>query len=407
MVARSPQPYPDAVTTFDRSGECVSPGKTRVFREFGLTLVMGERDGIGFSDAFTGQYFVNCHCNGGVFNLGHRNQALIACLKAALDELDIGNHHLVSGWRATLAERLVRSTDGHLSGVVFGVGGGEAVDLAIKVCRAATKRRRVLSLNGGYHGHTGLAVAAGDESFREPVLCSDPSFEQVPFNDLGAMERALTDDVAAVLVEPIPATLGMPLPRSGYLEGVAALCRERGAKFVVDEVQTGLGRTGRLWGYQHHDFRPDVLVTGKGLSGGLYPISATLMTRELHRLFDSEPFIHISTFGGSELGCRVALEVLEQVEQPGFLERVEAIGARLERGMHSLPFDLRRRGLMMGLKFPARGAGMLAMRLLVEQGLFVLYAANDSSVVQFLPPLVLQPQQADDVLSRLRAAFPA
>lgn len=407
MVVRSPQPYPDAVTTFDKSAECVSPGKTRVFREFGLNLVMGERDGIGFRDAFTGQYFINCHCNGGVFNLGHRNPALIACLKAALDELDIGNHHLVSGWRATLAERLVRSTDGHFSGVVFGVGGGEAIDLAIKVCRAATKRRRVLSLSGGYHGHTGLAVAAGDESFREPVLCSDPSFQQVPFNDLDAMDRALTDDVAAVLVEPIPATLGMPLPRTGYFEGVAALCRERGAKFVVDEVQTGLGRTGRLWGYQHHDFRPDVLVTGKGLSGGLYPISATLMTAELHRLFEREPFIHISTFGGSELGCRVALEVLEQVEQPGFLERVEAVGAQLEQGMQSLPFELRRRGLMMGLKFPARGAGMLAMRVLVERGLFVLYAANDSSVVQFLPPLVLQPEQVDDVLSRLRAAFPA
>ncbi|MGE0325633.1 MAG: aspartate aminotransferase family protein [Polyangiaceae bacterium] len=406
MEGRSTQPYPDGAATFEASREYVSPGKTRLFREFGLTLVMGERDGIGFRDAFTGQHFVNCHSNGGVFNLGHRNSRLIACLKQALDEVDIGNHHLVSGWRAALAERLAHSTHDHLSGVVFGVGGGEAIDLAIKVCRAATLRSRVVSLIGGYHGHTGLAVAAGDASFREKVLCSNADFEQVPFNDLAAMDRALTDDVAAVLLEPIPATLGMPLPLPGYLEGVASLCSARGIKLIVDEVQTGLGRTGRLWAYQHHDFRPDVLVSGKGLSGGLYPISATLMTSELHQLFASDPFIHISTFGGSELGCRVALEVLNQVDRPEFLQRVEAVGEQLERGMRGLPFELRRRGLMMGLKFPIEGAGLLAMRLLVDQGLFVLYAANDTSVVQFLPPLILQPDEADDVLSRLRAAFP-
>ncbi|MCA9626836.1 MAG: aspartate aminotransferase family protein [Myxococcales bacterium] len=406
-MGKSPQPYADAAATFDASGIYVSPGKTRVFREYGLTVVMGERSGPGFRDAFTGQEFINCHCNGGVFNLGHRNQALIACLKSALEELDIGNHHFVSGWRTALAERLSRSTAGHLGGVVFGVGGGEAIDLAIKVCRAATKRRRILSLCGGYHGHTGLALAAGDPSFREPVLCSDAAFEQVPFNDLSAMDRALRDDVAAVLVEPIPATLGMPLPEPGYLEGVAQLCKSRGAKLVVDEVQAGLGRTGRIWAYQHHDFRPDVLVTGKGLSGGVYPISATLMTTELQQLFLEEPFIHISTFGGSELGCRVALEVMNQIEAPGFLEHVEALGEHFERGLQGYPFELRRCGLMMGLKFPAEGAGLLAMRLLVEQGLFVLYAANDTSVVQFLPPLVLRPEQADDVLRRVRAAFPA
>ncbi|MCB9587188.1 MAG: aspartate aminotransferase family protein [Polyangiaceae bacterium] len=405
MVARTPQPYPDGAATFDASGQFVSPGKTRVFREYGLTLVMGERDGIGFRDAFTGEYFVNCHSNGGVFNLGHRNPALIACLRQALDEVDIGNHHLVSGWRALLAERLARSTGDHLTGVVFGVGGGEAIDLAIKVCRAATQRSRVISVHGGYHGHTGLALAAGDATFRDKVLCGDSHFEQVPFNDLEAMERALTDEVAAVLLEPIPATLGMPLPLPGYLEGVAALCRARGIKLIVDEVQTGLGRTGRLWGYQHHNFRPDVLVSGKGLSGGLYPISATLMTHELHQLFASDPFIHISTFGGSELGCRVALEVLNQVERPEFLRRVCEVGEQLEAGMAGLPFELRRRGLMMGLKFPVEGAGMLAMRLLVDQGLFVLYAGNDTSVVQFLPPLILQPDDADDVLRRLRAAF--
>lgn len=397
--------YESREATFDAFERHVSRGKVRTYREFGIDVVMGERGGIRFRDAFCDRELVNCHVNGGVFNLGHRNPRVVARVIAALEQLDIGNHHLVSGHRALLAERLARTTAGALPGVVFAVGGGEATDLAIKVVRAVTGRSGIVSALGGYHGHTGLALAAGDAQYRDPFGPNLPGFVQVPFDDLPALERVVGADTAAVLLEPIPATLGMPIPSPGYLPAVAELCRARGAKLVLDEVQTGLGRSGRMWCHQHDGIQPDVVIVGKGLSGGVYPIAATLLSGELHAFFDERPFIHISTFGGAEPGCAAALEVLDIVEEPGFLEHVNDLAARFARGLEGLPFQLRQRGLMMAFAFEAEGAGMLGAKLLYDRGVFAAYANNDRRVVQFLPPLVISDAEADALIGSVREAF--
>jgi len=404
MTAPS-QPFDDRDATFAAFAHHVNAGKVAMYRQLGLDVVMGAREASTFADAWSDDRFINCHCNGGVFNLGHRHPRIVAALRGALDSLDIGNHHLVSGFRAKLAERLAETTGGLLPGVVFAVGGGEAIDLAIKVARAGTSRQGVVSASGGYHGHTGLAMAAGDPEFRDPFGPNPPGFVQVPFDDLEALEAAVDDSCAAVLLEPIPATLGMPIAGPGYFDGVQAICRDRGAMLILDEVQTGLGRTGKMWAYQHHDLEPDMVVTGKGLSGGLYPIAATLMTRKLHSFFDSHPHIHVSTFGGAEIGCVVALEVLDIVEERGFLARVNELSDRFREGLDGLPFDLRRRGLMMGLAFAEEGAGMMAAAALYKTGVFAVWANNDPKVLQFLPPLVLSDTEADDLIGRVRTAF--
>lgn len=398
-------PYGSAAATAEAFAAHVNAGKVATFRAFGLDLVMGERRGPRFRDAYDGRWLYNCHCNGGVFNLGHRHPAVVEAVRAGLDHLDIGNHHLVSGWRALLAERLAASTGGVLPGVVFGVGGGEATDLALKVARAHTGRAGVVSANGGYHGHTGLALATGDPEYRDPFGPNLPGFVQVPFDDLAALEAAVDDSTAAVILETIPATLGMPVPSPGYLAGVERLCRNRGACFVLDEVQTGLGRTGAMWAYQHEGVEPDMVVLGKGLSGGVYPITATLMSREIHAFFDHHPFVHISTFGGSELGCVAALAVLDIVEGPGFLERVRALGERFEAGLAGLPVGLRRRGLFMGLKLAEDGAALMASAGLIRAGVFAVYANNDTSVVQLLPPLILSDDDADEIIGIVRAVL--
>lgn len=399
------QPYDDRDATHAAYARHVNAGRVAMYRQLGLDIVMGAREGAMFSDAWDDRKFINCHGNGGVFNLGHRHPIIVEALRRALDELDIGNHHLVSGWRAQLAERLAASTGGLLPGVVFGVGGGEAVDLAIKVARAGTSRLNIISACGGYHGHTGLAMAAGDPQYRDPFGPNPPGFIQVPFNDLEALDRAVDDASAAVILEPVPATLGMPIPGSGYLEGVQALCRERGAKLIIDEVQTGLGRTGTMWAFQHDGLEPDLMITGKGLSGGLYPITAALMTRELHSFFDTHPIIHISTFGGAELGCPVALAVLDIVESPGFLTRVRELAQLFAEGLKDLPCTVRQRGLMMGLAFPQEGGGMAAAAALFEMGVFTVWAGNDPRVLQFLPPLVLSDDEAEDLIARVRKAL--
>ena len=399
------QPYPSSAATAAAFAAHVNRGKVTTFEALGLDLVMGERRGSRFRDAYDGRWLLNCHCNGGVFNLGHRHPAVVKALRDALDHLDIGNHHLVSGWRAALAERLAASTGGLLPGVVFGVGGGEANDLALKLARARTGRQGVISAAGGYHGHTGLALATGDPEYRDPFGPNLPGFAQVPFNDLAALDRAVDETTAAVILEPIPATLGMAIPEPGYLPGAQRICRERGTCLVLDEVQTGLGRTGTMWYFLQEDLEPDIVTTGKGLSGGLYPITATMMTAEIHAFFDDHPFVHISTFGGAELGCVAALACLDVIEAPGFLERVREVGARFEAEFAGLPFGLRRRGLFMGLKFPGPGDGMTATRELIDAGVFAVFANNDTSVLQFLPPLVVTDDEIDEIVGIVRATF--
>ena len=405
MTSYPRQPFPSRQAAFEAFADHVSRGKVAMYSEFGFDAVMGHREGATFGDGFDDRQWFNCHCNGGVFNLGHRNPRVVTAVRDALEALDIGNHHLVSGYRALLARRLAATTGDRLPGVVFGVGGGEAVDLAIKVARAVTGRPKIVSAVGGYHGHTGLALATGDPSYRDPFGPNLPGFVQVPFDDLGAMDGAVDDSTAAVLLEPIPATLGMPIPSQGYLAGVQRLCRQRGAKLVLDEVQTGLGRTGEIWCHQHDGLEPDVLVTGKALSGGIYPITATLMTSAMHAFFDEHPFVHMSTFGGAELGCVAALAVLDIIEEAGFLDRVRALGERFAKGLAGLPFQIRRRGLFMGFKFAAPDAGMIASKMLFDTGVFAVYANNDTSVLQFLPPLVLGDGEADELIARVRRVF--
>jgi acetylornithine/succinyldiaminopimelate/putrescine aminotransferase len=401
------QPFETFDALADVFREHIAPNKLAYYQRMGLQIVIGKREGIWFEDAYTKLRLINCHGNGGVFSLGHCNPRVTGAVAAALGKLDIGNHHFVSAQRAQLASRLSATLDDALPRVVFGVSGGEAVDLAIKAARGATARPKIISVEGGYHGHTGLALAAGDASFRDPFGPNLPGFVQVPFNDVGAMEAAIDDQTAAVILEAIPATLGMPIPEPGYFTSIRKLCDDRGALLLVDEVQTGLGRTGRWWGVEHEEVIPDAIITGKGLSGGIYPISATLLTREMHEVLDREanPFVHISTFGGAELGCVAAQAVLDIVGEPGFLGHVEALSERFADALDPLPFELRRRGLFMGLRFSSDVEALGALLRIMQQGIFCFPAANDRCVLQFLPPLILTDDEAEDLIARMTKAF--
>ncbi len=235
--------------------------------------------GYRFEDV-DGRQFQDFHLNGGTFNLGHRNPDLIEALNLSLETIGVGNHHFVSCARADLAEKLVASVPG-LRYVVFSTSGSEANDVAIKSARWTTRRRTIVSISAGYHGRSGLSGAAGDRDNARYFLSEMPGdFVTVPFDDLNALAEALAaDDVAAVLLEPIPATFGFVLPSPGYFAETRRLCDLHGTLLVADEVQTGLGRTGTLWSIDTLQVKPDILVTAKGLSGGLYPIGATVLSQ--------------------------------------------------------------------------------------------------------------------------------
>jgi len=390
----------------------VSRGKASFYKKYGMDFVMGRREGPWLYDIDGRKRLFNCHANGGVFNLGHRHQDITDTLKSALEELDIGNHHLMSRERATLAKQLTDSMPGDLNVCIFGVGGGEAVDLALKIALGFTGRRKILSALGGYHGHTGLALTVGDPQYREPFGISSADMIQIPFNDLDALEKALDDQVAALILETVPATLGMLMPEPGYLEQVRSLCDQNGTLLIMDEVQSGLGRTGKLWAFEHAGIVPDMVVIGKGLSGGIYPISATIIHDPLDQIFKEHPFIHISTFGGSELGCRVGQKVVNISSEPAFLEQVQNSGRKIRSGLKTLMqkypkffTGIRQTGLMIGLELRDENAGPALTKAAYDQDLLIIYANNDTSVCQLLPPLTITDNEIDWVLEHLDKAL--
>ncbi len=399
-------PYPTREKTMKAYADHLSRGKVEAFAELGIDIVIGRREGACFYDAYDNRRYLNCHCNGGVFNLGHRNPVVLESLRRALydDEIDVGNHHLVSGWKALLASRLATTTNNHCPGVVFSPSGSEAVEVAIKTARVVTGRPEIISVHGGYHGHTGLAAMAGDANYHEPFGINLPDFTHLVHNDIVAMGKTISDNTAAVILETVPATLGIALPNEGYLARIEEICRERGALLILDEIQTGLGRSGKFWCYEHDGVNPDVVVTGKGLGGGIYPIAATLMTAAVHQFYDDEPFVQVSSYGGADIGCAIGLTVLDMVEAPGFLDRVEELGHRFEQKLSQL-CEIRRRGLFIGLKWPDEGAGILAAKACIDAGVFAVFANNDTSVLQFLPPLTLTDAEADEIITLVIGAL--
>jgi acetylornithine/succinyldiaminopimelate/putrescine aminotransferase len=252
----------------------------------------------------------------------------------------------------------------------------------------------------------------GDAKYRDHFMPSPPGYEQVPFADLEALEKSIDEDTAAVILETIPATLGMPIPPPDYFPRVRELCDRKGVLLIQDEVQTGLGRTGRLWAFEHYDIVPDIVILAKGTSGGIYPITATVLREPLIQLFDDEPFSHVSTFGGSEIGCRVLSKVLEISSAPAFLEHVNALASAINDGVNTLkkkhdPFlkGLRQMGLFMGLELMDDWSAPLLCGAAYQCGLWMIYANNDKSVCQFLPPLNIEIEVVDQILERLDNAL--
>ena len=380
--------------------------RTKAWRQMGIDIMIGKRDGYYFWD-LDGKKYMNLHLNGGTFNLGHRNPEIIRTLKEAMEEFDIGNHHFGSAARGYLAEKLVKTATPGMQYAVFSSCGGEAVDVAIKSVRYATKRRKIVSLVKCYHG---LALGAGDDVFKEKFFSGpgDDSYIQVPMNDPSAMEDALKhEDVAGVIIETIPATYGFPLPEPGYLKKVQDLCKTYGSLYIADEVQTGLMRTGKLWRISHEGVAPDVIVTAKGLSGGIYPIAATIMTKQAGSWVEEFGRGHTGTFGGSELGCVVGGKVMDIVTRPSTVDNVHFLADYLKQGLDRVQAlypdfftSYTQRGIIFGLRFGVPEGGIKAMKAMCDHGIWAIYARFDPEVVQFKPGLLCTREYCDKLLEK-------
>jgi ornithine--oxo-acid transaminase len=397
----------------------LNPQMGRILRTLGFDRTWVGGEGAHLIDS-EGQRYLDLFGGYGVFAIGRNHPEAIAAIEevmaARTGNLPQLGVTLLSG---VLAEQLLARAPGSVAAMVPANSGTEAVEAALKIARAATGRGRVLFAAHAFHGLTlGSLSLNGDEHFREgfgPLL---PGCEPVPFGDLDALERALErGDVAAFVVEPVQGK-GVNLPPADYLLGAQALCRAAGALFVCDEVQTGLGRTGRFLALEHWGLQPDIVCLAKALSGGLIPIGAVLVSRAaFERVFDGmeRAVRHGSTFGGNDLAAAAGLATLRALEQEGLVERSERMGALLleltqpliER--HAIVRDVRGLGLMWAIEFgppegrsaraawnaleraqPGLFSQLVTVPLFHEHRIFCQVAGHRMNVIKALPPLVIE-----------------
>jgi len=409
-----PEQSPEKRDVLARSKEFWNPGKTQDWQDMGVDLVIDRREGYYLYD-MDGRRLIDVHLNGGTYNLGHRHPELVEVLKAGTARFDMGNHHFPAIARTALAEALAAcapAPDMHYT--AYGAGGGEAIDIALKTARHTTQKRKIVSIVKAYHGHTGLAVKTGDDRFSKLFLSEDRlgEFVHVPFNDLDAMEDALKGrDIACVIMETIPATYGFPMPEEGYLPTVKRLCEKYDALYIADEVQTGLMRCGEMWGCTKYGIEPDIMVTGKGITGGMYPIACTVISERAAGWLKEDGFGHISTAGGAELGCVVALKTLEIVQRPEIRSMVRFISDFVRAGLDEIMAEypdffvgIRQHGVVMGLEFNHPHGAKPVMKHLYQNGVWAIFSTLDPRVLQFKPGLLLTQGDAEDLLRRVAIA---
>jgi putrescine aminotransferase len=390
----------------------INPMKVRTLKSAGIDIVEEKREGACTWD-ITGTRYIDCQTGSGIMNIGRHNREIVQALKGALDTYDIGVFLLASRQKADLASRLARIAPKGLECCVFGSGGGEAIDAAIKIARGFTMKPGIIYADKAYHGHTGFALSAiGREAYKEPFGPLMPGFVQVPFGDIAAIRSAITAETAAVILEPIQGEGGINIPPDDYLPEVRKLCDERGVLLILDEIQTGFGRTGRMFACEHWGVSPDIMTVAKSLGGGIYPISATLFTREVSDFFIAHPFIHLSTFGGSDLGCIVGMATIDYMLAHDLAGNARAMGDRFRAGFDrllaaypSLLLEVRQKGLMMGLQYTNESIGPRMTRKLAARGVLAVYTGNDPSICRLMPPLVITALEVDEVLDALEGSM--
>lgn len=389
--------------TVDRFNEHVNPylGKLMNFAGFGVEVraegcYVWDHDGNRYLD-FLGGY--------GVFSLGHRHPHVVEAVKAQLDLMPLSSKVFFGARMAELAEKLAEIAPEGLKYAFFCNSGAEACEGALKFAKGATGRPKIVSTIGGFHGKTlGALATTGRDKYRAPFNPLMPGVEFVPFGDLRAMDSAIDEQTAAVIVEPIQGEGGIHVPPDGYLRLIRDRCTSTGALMIADEVQTGLGRTGRMFGCNWEAVRPDLMTLAKALGGGIMPIGAVLGTEEVwSRVYSANPLMHTSTFGGNPMACAAGVAAIEATLRDDLPARALVLGERLMAGLRAvqqkhpeLLAEVRGRGLLVGVEFTMDEVGELTIAQMTKRGLIAAYTLNNPRVIRFEPPLIVSESQIDE-----------
>lgn len=396
-----------------------NPSLTRLLKLSGFNVVEWEASGAVIKD-INGNEYLDFLGGYGMFAAGHRHPKIVAKVKEQLDRMPMPSKVFFSPPLAELARRLAQITPHDLQYSFFCNSGTEAVEGAIKIARLSTKKSTIIAAKNAFHGKTlGSLSASGRELYKSPFEPLVPEFKHIPFGDFSALESVADDQTAAVILEPIQGEGGIIIPEDNYFPKVSDFCKDYGILLIIDEVQTGLGRTGKLFAIEHWDLKPDILLLAKALGGGVMPIGAIIGTPKVWEAFLPNPLIHTSTFGGNPLACAAALATLDVIEEEKLPQQALEKGKILFDKLRELSIhfsdiikEVRGKGLLIGVELTEEKFGGIMFSEMIKRKIVIAYTLNQPKVIRFEPPLIVTKEQIEtcilafnESLEKARASF--
>jgi ornithine--oxo-acid transaminase len=376
-----------------------------------LDIVIERAEGAWVYDV-DGNRYLDCLSAYSAVNQGHCHPRLLETLKEQAHRVTLTSRAFRNEQLPLFCEELAKLCDMEM--VLPMNSGAEAVETAIKAARRwgydvkgiPDDKAEIIVFENNFHGRTTTIVGfSSDASYRRGFGPFAPGFKIIPYGDIEALRNAITPNTCAVLIEPIQCEAGILIPPDGFLKELASLCQQYKVLFIADEIQTGLGRTGKMFACEHEGVKPDVYILGKALSGGFYPVSAVVSTRNVLGVFN--PGSHGSTFGGNPLGCAVARTALRVIQEENLVQRSAELGAWFLEQVRTLEHpeivDIRGRGLMIGIEL--RGPARPYCEALKERGM--LCKETHDHVIRLAPPLVTSQEDLAWAVEQLRAVFSA
>ena len=373
-----------------------------------LDVVLTKGEGVWVED-IEGKRYLDCLSAYSALNQGHRHPKIVKALKDQLERITLTSRAFRNDQLGPFYKKLADMTGYQMSLPMN--SGAEAVETALKVARKwgyvvkgiPKYQAEIIVAAGNFHGRTITVISFSSEPlYKDAFGPFTPGFKVVPFGDFEAIQAAINPNTAAVMLEPIQGENGVIVPPDGYLRGVAELCKQNDVLFIADEIQTGLGRTGKLFASEYEGVRPDITVIGKALSGGMLPVSAVLADEPILGLF--QPSEHGSTFGGSPLACAVGIAALEVIEEEHLPERAFSLGNYFMDQLSEIPSphikEVRGRGLLIGVELkPEAGGARRFCEALQDEG--ILAKETHENVIRFAPPLIIEKETLDWALPKI------
>jgi putrescine aminotransferase len=386
----------------------VNAGLASLFRFMGVEAVEWRAEGSIIYDT-EGRDYLDLLAGFGTLSLGHRPPTVIAAVRDQLERMPLSSRVLFSQPVAALAAELATILPGDIQKSFFCNSGTEAVEGALKLARRHTGRPGIVATVGGFHGKTlGALSVSGREVYRQPFAPLLPEVKHVPFGDADSLAQEVGEDTAAVILEPIQGEGGVIVPADDYLPAVRAICRERGALLILDEVQTGFGRTGTMFACERAGVVPDIMCLAKALGGGVMPLGAFSSTPEIWAAFEENPLMHSSTLGGNPLACAAGLAAVRAIREQELPARAAQLGTYALDRLHDIQqahpeiiADVRGRGLLIGVQFADSDIAGLVIAALAQRRVIAAYTLNDPEVLRIEPALTISEEELDRGLTAL------